>query len=83
FDIVFNDIEKERYPEALEVISPRLRTGGVLITDNMFWHGRVLEREPDAQTQGILKYTASLFQSPEWVSTIVPLRDGVAISLKM
>lgn len=83
FDIILNDIDKEYYPAALEVIVPRIRTGGLLITDNMLWHGKVLEINPDAQTEGILQYTKSLYASKEFCTTVIPLRDGVGISLKL
>ncbi|MFQ6112901.1 MAG: O-methyltransferase [bacterium] len=83
FDLIMNDVEKERYPAALEVIIPRLRPGGLLITDNMFWHGRVVETTPDRSTQGILKYTKSVYESKELWTTIIPLRDGVGVSLKL
>jgi predicted O-methyltransferase YrrM len=48
FDLIMNDIDKEYYPKSLEVILSRLRKGGILITDNLIWSGRVAEAEPDA-----------------------------------
>ena len=83
FDLILNDIDKEYYPKSLEVILPRLRKGGILITDNLIWSGRVVEGEPDAQTRSIIEYTKMLYDSPDLWTTIIPLRDGVGISLKL
>ncbi|MCG8604933.1 O-methyltransferase [bacterium] len=81
FDIIVNDIDKEDYPKSLDLILPKLRHGGVLITDNMLWQGRVIEAR-DAATQAIVDYTRRLYEHEELYSTIIPLRDGVAISVK-
>ncbi len=83
FDLILNDIDKEYYPKSLEVILPRLRKGGILITDNLIWSGRVAEAEPDAQTRSIIEYTKMLYDSPDLWTTIIPLRDGVGISYKL
>ena len=83
FDVILNDIDKEDYPRSLPLILPRLRAGGVLISDNMLWGGRVVEPGPDESTRGILDYTKNLYETDQLWTTIVPLRDGVAISLKV
>ncbi len=83
FDVILNDIDKRLYPQSLDLIVPRLRTGGLLITDNIFWHGRVLEKSQDPDTEGVVKYTKWLFDSKELWTTIIPLRDGLALSLKL
>lgn len=81
FDLIFNDIEKKDYPSALPAIEEKLRPGGVLIVDNMIWSGRVYdpnERSPD--TEGVRALTRALTTSPRWVSSIVPIRDGLMIA---
>ncbi|MFQ5706162.1 MAG: O-methyltransferase [bacterium] len=83
FDIIMNDVEKERYPQALDLMVPRVRKGGFIITDNMFWHGRVVEPNPGPDTMGVLQYTRRVCESKELLTTIIPLRDGVALSLKI
>ena len=81
FDIVFNDIDKHDYPRALPVALERLRPGGLFITDNMLWQGRVLdETTRDASTRGVLELTRELYAHPDLDTTIVPLRDGVSVS---
>ncbi len=81
FDIVFNDIDKHDYPRALPIALERLRPGGLFITDNMLWQGRVLdEAGADASTCGVLELTRALYAAPNLDTTILPIRDGVAVS---
>ncbi len=82
FDIVFNDVDKEQYPEAFRRTEDKVRVGGLFISDNMLWFGRVAEPNPDASTRGIQKLTRMLYADPRYVTTIIPLRDGVSISLR-
>ena len=83
FDIIFNDIDKEQYPQAFEKALPRLRPGGLLISDNVLWFGRILtdSREPDVQ--GIREYNRLIAETKEMFTAIIPLRDGVSISIKI
>jgi len=82
FDIVLIDVYKHQYPAALKKSLPRLKSGGLVITDNVLWSGRVTEPPKDDNTRGILEFNRSVFGSPELFSVIVPLRDGVAICRK-
>jgi caffeoyl-CoA O-methyltransferase len=83
FDIIFNDVDKEDYPRVLRLISPRLRKGGLFITDNVLWSGRVVEKNPtDAKTKAILEFNRKLYDSKEFFTTILPIRDGLAVALK-
>jgi caffeoyl-CoA O-methyltransferase len=83
FDIIFNDIEKQLYPESLPVIESKLRPGGVLIIDNMLWHGAVLDdRDRTPATEGVREVTRRLTASPEWVSMLVPFRDGQIVAIR-
>jgi caffeoyl-CoA O-methyltransferase len=84
FDLIFNDIDKEEYPNSLPVIAEKLRPGGVLIVDNMLWHGRIFEsRDHSPATDGIRNLTGLLTQSPDWVTSLVPVRDGVMLAFKV
>jgi predicted O-methyltransferase YrrM len=83
FDIIFNDIDKEFYPAALQKALPRLRKGGLLISDNVLWSGRVVEGDTAPSTRGVREYNQLVFTSQELFTTIVPVRDGVSISVKM
>ena len=83
FDIIFNDVDKTDYPRVLRLVSPRLRKGGLFITDNVLWSGRVAEKNPkSAETKAILEFNQRLGASPEFMTTILPIRDGVAVALK-
>ncbi len=83
FDIILNDIDKHGYPEAFRKAVPKLRRGGLLITDNTLWYGRVVTGERDRDTLGILEFNRLAYQSPEVLTTLIPLRDGVAVSFKL
>ena len=83
FDLVFNDIEKQDYPASLPVIAERLRPGGVLLVDNLLWSGRVLDADDrSAQTEGVRELTRLVGESGAWISSIVPIRDGVLVVYK-
>jgi len=83
FDVVFVDIDKDGYPQALAAAAPRIRPGGLLLADNVLWSGKVVDDSiQDAATQGIRAFNEALFARSDFVSVIVPLRDGVAIARK-
>ncbi len=83
FDLIFNDIEKADYPSSLAVIKPKLRPGGVLIIDNILWSGRVFdEADHSPATQGVRECTRLIAQDPDWVVSLLPVRDGVIVALK-
>jgi caffeoyl-CoA O-methyltransferase len=83
FDIIFNDVDKEDYPRVLRLVASRLRRGGLFITDNVLWSGRVAEKSSaDARTKAILEFNRKLYDTPEFYTTILPIRDGLAVALK-
>jgi len=83
FDIIFNDVDKEDYPRVLRLVAPRLRKGGLFITDNVLWSGRVADKNAtDARTKAILEFNRKLYDSKEYYTTILPIRDGLAVALK-
>jgi caffeoyl-CoA O-methyltransferase len=82
FDIIFNDVDKEDYPRVLRLVAPRLRQGGLFITDNVLWSGRVAEKNPDARTKAILEFNRKLYDSKEFYTTVLPIRDGLAVAMK-
>ncbi len=83
FDIIFNDVDKEDYPRVLRLVAPRLRKGGLFVTDNVLWSGRVAEKNPkDATTKAILEFNRKLYDSKEFYTTILPIRDGLAVAVK-
>ncbi len=83
FDIIFNDVDKEDYPRVLRLVSPRLRKGGLFIADNVLWSGRIAEKNPkDPSTKAILEFNRLLYDSADFYTTILPIRDGLAVALK-
>lgn len=83
FDLVFNDIDKEGYPDVLDPCVARLRTGGLLVTDNVLWHGDVARKGRSAETRAIRAYNDRLSRDPRMIAVIAPLRDGVSVALKV
>jgi predicted O-methyltransferase YrrM len=85
WDIVYNDIDKDGYPDTVELAYEHLRPGGLFITDNTLWSGRVLEGEHDgsAMTRGVVEFTRRLFAHKGFLTRIDPTRDGVAVALKL
>lgn len=83
YDLIFCDIDKHQYPGVYPLLGPRLRPGGLFICDNMLWSGRVAGDARDADTEGIRTLTRMLYDDPGLLTTIVPLRDGVSLSLKL
>lgn len=83
FDLIFLDIEKQDYPAALTVIAEKLRPGGLLIADNVLWSGRIFDpADRSASTEGIRTLTRLLTQDPHWLTTLLPLRDGLLLAFK-
>jgi predicted O-methyltransferase YrrM len=84
WDVVYNDIDKDGYPETVDLAFERLRPGGLFVTDNALWYGRVLDGEDDgsAETAGVREFTRRLLAHPGFLTTIDPTRDGVAVALR-
>ena len=81
-DIVFNDIDKEGYPETIDRAAEVVRSGGLFVTDNLLWSGRVADDSPDKTTQSILTFTQRLMGDDRFFTTLVPIRDGLAVALR-
>lgn len=86
FDMIFNDIDKEGYVDILPHCVSHLKKGGLLITDNILWGGEVAKKpskEDDLETMAIKEYTKRISQHPELFTVIVPIRDGISISMRL
>ena len=92
FDILFCDIDKQDYPRAFNMAAPRVRKGGLFITDNTLWSGKVAyaagnpdlaQPQRDKYTDGVVELNRLLYSSPDWYTTILPLRDGVAVGMRV
>jgi predicted O-methyltransferase YrrM len=83
FDIIFNDIDKEAYPESLPVIKEKLRSGGLLIIDNMIWYGQILDpNDHEKSSEAIRRFTRDITTDPDWIVSLAPVRDGLIVAYK-
>jgi caffeoyl-CoA O-methyltransferase len=82
YDIIFNDVDKVDYPRVFRLAVPKLKSGGLFITDNVLWSGKLRKPNPDEQTRAILEFDRLISESKDLFTTILPLRDGVAVCVK-
>ncbi len=83
YDIIFNDANKEDYPRIFEIAKSKLKRNGLLISDNVLWHGQVTDSRPDEKTAGVVEYNKAIFNSDDFYSSIIPVRDGISVSIKL
>jgi len=83
FDIILNDIDKQDYPETLNIAAARLPKGGLFITDNVIWSGKVCEKRQDKTTRAIQEFTENLYRDSRFFTTVLPIRDGVSIAVRL
>ena len=85
FDLIFNDINKREYPDAAKQSLPRLRRGGLFITDNTLWSGKAARKAEagDADTRGVQEFNRMVYDSKDLFSVLIPLRDGVTVCRKL
>ena len=82
FDLILNDIDKEGYPDTIKPVKKKLRSGGVFVTDNLLWSGRIFDSDPSESTRGVTEFTQQLYNDPDFLTTIIPIRDGIAVAVK-
>ncbi|MBE98391.1 O-methyltransferase [Flavobacterium coralii] len=82
FDLVFIDADKENYINYYEMIVPLMNRGGVIISDNVLWSGKVLEelKPNDKSTKVLLEYNRLLKEDPRVETVLLPIRDGLTVS---
>lgn len=82
FDLVFIDADKANYPTYLELLIPKLKSGAVILSDNVLWSGKVVEKvnSKDTDTKALLRYNKILKQHPKLETVLLPIRDGLTIS---
>lgn len=82
-DMIVNDIDKEEYPAVIDPAAALLRKGGLLISDNMLWSGRVLDKKLDKASGAIIEFTNNIYRDSRFFTTVLPLRDGVGVSVRL
>ncbi|WP_333878820.1 O-methyltransferase [Flavobacterium sp.] len=82
YDLVFIDADKENYINYYELIVPMMRQGGIILSDNVLWSGKVLEpvKPNDKSTKILLEYNALLKKDPRVETVLLPIRDGLTVS---
>jgi predicted O-methyltransferase YrrM len=85
FDLIFNDVDKHQYPDALRAALPKLKKGGLFITDNTLWSGKAARPAApnDADTLGVQELNRLVYASEELYPVLIPLRDGVTVCRKL
>jgi len=83
YDLIFNDIDKEFYPQVIEPVYRLLRKGGLFITDNTLWDGKVIQESPDRTTGFIREFNLRLKSHKGFLTNWLPLRDGLSVSIKI
>ena len=83
FDIIFNDIDKQAYPASLDIVKEKLRSGGLLIIDNMLWSGRIFDKKDvSPATEGVREFTRRITTDKDWIVSLAPVRDGMIVAYK-
>ena len=82
FDLVFIDADKENYINYFEMIVPKMNKGGIILSDNVLWSGKVLEplQKNDLSTKILLEYNQLLKNDPRVETLLLPIRDGLTVS---
>ena len=85
YDLVFLDADKKNYLNYLELLFPKIKPGGLLLSDNVLWSGKVLEetQKNDRDTAVLKKFNQKLAQHPQLETVLLPLRDGLTLSRKI
>ena len=81
FDLIFIDADKENYVKYFEIVSEKLNPNGIIISDNVLWSGKVVEKDNnDEETNTLNKFNRILSNDTRFETVILPLRDGISIS---
>lgn len=82
FDLVFIDADKVNYSTYYDLILPKMNRGGIILSDNVLWSGKVIEpvKENDKTTKAILAYNAKINQDPRVETVLLPIRDGLTVT---
>jgi len=85
FDFIFNDVDKHQYPDALRAALPKLKRGGLFVTDNTLWSGKAARpaAADDKDTRGVQEFNRLVYASKELFPVLIPLRDGVTVCRKL
>lgn len=82
FDLVFIDADKKNYPNYLEIILPKLKSGSIILSDNVLWTGKVIEplQKGDQDTKALLEYNKMINEHSQLETVLLPIRDGLTLT---
>ena len=82
FDLVFIDADKKNYPNYLEIILPKLKSGSIILSDNVLWTGKVIEplQKGDQDTKALLEYNKMINDHSQLETVLLPIRDGLTLT---
>ena len=82
FDLVFIDADKKNYPNYLEIILPKLKSGSIILSDNVLWTGKVIEplQKGDQDTKALLEYNKMINENSQLETILLPIRDGLTLT---
>jgi len=83
FDLIFIDADKENYAEYLKLVKPRMKSGSVLMIDNVLWYGKVLDEKGNKQTEIIKLVNKLVAEDADFENVVLPLRDGIHLVRKI
>jgi len=83
FDLLFIDAMKEEYSQYLDLGLPRLRTGGVVIVDNLLWGGKVATGDTESSTIALREFNSYFMNHPQLIAEVLPVGDGLGYSVKI
>ena len=83
FDLLFIDAVKEEYSQYLDLGLPRLRTGGVVIVDNLLWGGRVATGDTESSTVALREFNRYFLNHPQLLAEVLPVGDGLGYAVKL
>lgn len=83
FDLVFIDADKENYCNYLDLVLPQMRSGGLILADNVLWSGHVLDPKiTDSETQGLRDFVQKVARTEGVEQVLLPVRDGIMAVMK-
>jgi predicted O-methyltransferase YrrM len=84
FDLIFIDADKSNYVNYFNLLADKIKRGGVLISDNVLWSGKVIDplENSDLSTKVLLEYNKLLKEDPRFETILLPIRDGLTLSIK-
>lgn len=82
FDLIFIDADKKNYSLYLELVKPKLKSGGYILADNVLWREKVIEKKPDKITQYLINFNKKVKEDSDFEVIILPIRDGISLIRK-